>query len=214
MQALYLSTNGDTTTRLANPLEVHEYGCAVIEISGKVVIPRRLQKSEKAITSPNSIPKPPENEHDEDEHDEDEDELNDQSKINNNAEKKIDPTPEPKLKYIPFEAKPPLEANPAPPPQNLTGCSEDVEEGFSEDLYLCCNIIQESYVGNRKMPVLRYLRRKNGNIINEINHPIWLTVMRPAISSIRLYIADDTGKVLSLPRNNLNCTLLFVPTKY
>ena len=40
---------------------------------------------------------------------------------------------------------------------------------------------------------------------------IWLKVMRPSISSIRLYITDQSGDIVSLPRNKLNCTLLFVP---
>ena len=32
MQAVYLFTNGDTTTRLAKPLEVYGYGCGVIGV--------------------------------------------------------------------------------------------------------------------------------------------------------------------------------------
>ena len=35
--------------------------------------------------------------------------------------------------------------------------------------------------------------------------------MRPTISGIRLYIADNSGDIVSLPRNKLNCTLLFTP---
>ena len=40
---------------------------------------------------------------------------------------------------------------------------------------------------------------------------IWLKVMRPSISSIRLYITDQSGDIVSLPRNKLSFTLLFVP---
>ena len=83
-------------------------------------------------------------------------------------------------------------------------------EGFTDNLYLCSDIFEESDVGNIKMPVLRYLKRKNG-IPVEINNVIWLNVMRPSISRISLYIADETGKILSLPKNTLNCTLLFIP---
>ena len=36
MKAIYLSTNGDTTTILSYPLEVHEYGCGLIEFNGKI----------------------------------------------------------------------------------------------------------------------------------------------------------------------------------
>ena len=63
---------------------------------------------------------------------------------------------------------------------------------FNHPLYLCCNICEESTVGNIKIPVLRYL---NINLQNEIinkstDHVIWLRVIRPKITSIRLYIAD------------------------
>ena len=42
MQAVYLSTNGDTTTILSTPLEVQGYGCRVIELNGKVLVPKKL----------------------------------------------------------------------------------------------------------------------------------------------------------------------------
>ena len=78
-------------------------------------------------------------------------------------------------------------------------------------LFLCCNIVEESFVGNIKMPVLRYIKRKNANVSSEIQNVIWLKVMRPTISSIRLYITDEHGEIVSLPRNYLSCTLLFTP---
>ena len=84
--------------------------------------------------------------------------------------------------------------------------------GFTNNLYLCSDIVEESDVGNIKMPVLHSLKRKNG-IPVEINNVVWLRVKRPSISRIRLYIADDRGKVFSLPKNTLNCTLLFIPPK-
>ena len=153
MQAVYLSTNGDTTTFLSTPLEVQGYGCGVIELNGKVLVPKKLLRTNKQRTQPEPIPKPPEKS--------EEDEQN-------------------------------------------------INEGFTDNLYLCSDIVEESDVGNIKMPVLRYLKRKNG-IPVEINNVIWLHVMRPSISRIRLYIADETGKILSLPKNTLNCTLLFIP---
>lgn len=139
MHAVYLSTDGDSTTMLSTPLEVQGYGCGVIELNGKVTIPKKL-----------------------------------------------------------------LRTNSTPVDNNL-----DVE-GFTENLYLCSDIVEESDVGNIKMPVLRYLKRRSG-IPAQINNVIWLRVMRPSISRIRLYIADETGKILSLPKNTLNCTLLFIP---
>ena len=128
MKVLYLSTNGDTTTVLPYPLELQGYGCAVIDMNGK-------------ITSPKSG-----------------------------------------------------------------------SNGPYDNLYLCCNIVEESLVENVKMPILQTIIRRN-NIVSpgQIHNLIWLKVMRPSISNIRLYIADKTGDIISLSRNKLNCTLLFVP---
>ena len=121
MKAVYLTTEGDTTTELPLPLEVEGYGCGVVEINGKF----------------NSL---------------------------------------------------------------------------KENLYLCCDICEESFVGNNCLPILRALeRRPNGLITNYIHHVIWLRVMRPHISSIRLYIANENGDIITLGKNKLNCTLLFIP---
>ena len=50
MHAVYLTTDGDTTTFLSTPLEVQGYGCGIIELDGKVIIPKRLMKNKpKAI---------------------------------------------------------------------------------------------------------------------------------------------------------------------
>ena len=123
MKAVYLSTEGDSTTELPLPLEVEGYGCGVVEISGK------------------------------------------------------------------FNSK-------------------------KEDLFLCSDICEESFVGNNRLPILRALeRRPNGVIINQIHNVIWLKVMRPHISSIRLYIANEYGDIATLGKNKLNCTLLFIPPK-
>ena len=40
MKALYLSTNGDTTTVFPFPLKLQGYGCAVIEMNGKITSPK------------------------------------------------------------------------------------------------------------------------------------------------------------------------------
>ena len=166
MHAVYLTTDGGTTTFLSTPLEVQGYGCGIIELDGKVIIPKRLMKNKpKAIPSPPMTP--------------------------TGEEGQIPPCEELKDQL--------LEQN-------------NDDDGFTNNLYLCSDIVEESDVGNIKMPVLHSLKRKNG-IPAEINNVIWLRVMRPSISRIRLYIADETGKVFSLPKNTLNCTLLFIPPK-
>ena len=122
MNAVYLTTNGDTTTELPIPLEAEGYGCGIIEMTGRV------------------------------------------------------------------------------------------KNGFRENLYLCCDICEESYVKEIRLPVLRYINRNSNGMINKgIDHVIWLRVMRPNISSIRLYIADENGEIVLVEGNRLNCTLLFIP---
>ena len=87
-------------------------------------------------------------------------------------------------------------------------------ESPKEDIFLCCDICEESFSGETMMPILRNIKRKpNGFITNEINHVIWLRVMRPHISNIRLYIANKSGDIITLPKNYLTCTLLFIPPR-
>ena len=83
-----------------------------------------------------------------------------------------------------------------------------------EPIYLCSNICEESFVGQNKMPVLRRIKRGASGIVNsDIHNVIWIRVMRPTISSIRLYISNGNGEIISLAPEELNCTLLFSPNK-
>ena len=124
MNALYLSTSGDTTTQFPTPLEVPGYRCGVIEMTGKVF------------------------------------------------------------------------------------------HSGKEPIYLCSNICEESFVGQNKMPVLRRIKRGASGIGNpDIHNVIWIHVMRPTISSIRLYISNGKGEIISLGSEELNCTFLFSPNK-
>ena len=87
-------------------------------------------------------------------------------------------------------------------------------ESPKEDIFLCCDICEESFSRESMIPILRNIKRKaNGLITNEINHMIWLRVMRPHISSIRLYIANKSGDIITLPKNYLKCTLVFIPPR-
>ena len=82
----------------------------------------------------------------------------------------------------------------------------------NSDLFLCCDLIEESYVGNEKLPVLYPLGRdENGKINCAIYKVLYLRIIRPSISSIRLFICDKKGRVISLAKNYLRCTLLIIP---
>lgn len=77
-------------------------------------------------------------------------------------------------------------------------------------LFLCTDICEESSLGYNRLPILRYLNpTKNGLINKPIDNVIWLNVTRPIIGNIRLYICDKNGKIISLTKSNLNCTLVF-----
>ena len=67
-------------------------------------------------------------------------------------------------------------------------------------------------MGEIMMPVVRSIKRKvNGLVTNDINHMIWLRVMRPHMSNICLYISDQSGEIKTVDKNKLKCTLLFIP---
>ena len=50
-------------------------------------------------------------------------------------------------------------------------------------------------------------------MFNDINHMIWLKVIRPNISSVRLYIANDKGEINTVEKSKLKCTLVFTSPK-
>ena len=82
------------------------------------------------------------------------------------------------------------------------------------DLFLCCDFCEESVQGDIKLPVLRCIKRKQTGIVyNDINHVIWLQVIRPNINSIRLYIANEKGEINTVEKSKLKCTLVLTPPK-
>ena len=103
-----------------------------------------------------------------------------------------------------------------PIPIDVDGCLCEIIElngklsTYRGDLFLCSDICEESIAGDTVMPVLRNIKRRgNGVIINDINHVIWLRVIRPKISSIHFYITNAYGEIISFGEEKLKCTLLF-----
>ena len=91
-----------------------------------------------------------------------------------------------------------------PIPLDVEGCLCGIIEmsgrlsTYKGDLFLCSDICEESLVGDIVMPVLRKIsRRANGVIINDVNHVIWLRLMRPQITSLRFYIVNSLGEIMS-----------------
>ena len=84
----------------------------------------------------------------------------------------------------------------------------------TKELYLCSDICKGVFINGIKLPILRQIFRNSSGIIQSFNNKIWLQVMRPNISSIRLYITDENGNIISVGQNWLQCSLLFIaPTK-
>ena len=124
-EVVFLDTTGDTTHYLANQLEVENFDCGVVEITGKI----------------------------------------------NNSIKK------------------------------------------TKRLFLCSDICKTMFVNNIKLPVIRQLIRSNSGIIQQFNNIIWIKVMRPNISSIRLYITDEYGQTIAVGESWLQCSLRFISAR-
>ena len=84
----------------------------------------------------------------------------------------------------------------------------------SGDIFLCSDICEESLAGETVMPVLRRIRcRGDGLILNDVNHVIWLRIIRPKLTSIQFYIANGKGELMSFGEDKLKCTLLFTSSE-
>lgn len=92
----------------------------------------------------------------------------------------------------------------------VTSITGKIPESFkTKRLFLCSDICRESYVNERKLPVLCELRVKNtGYIQGYLAHFVFLKIIRPSIESLRLYIADDNCNIVSFPTGMLKCALL------
>ena len=85
---------------------------------------------------------------------------------------------------------------------------------YKGDIFLCSDICEESVAGETVMPVLQNIkRRSNGVVVNDVNHVIWLKVIRPKLSSICFYIANARGHIMSFGDDKLKCTLLFTSSE-
>ena len=85
---------------------------------------------------------------------------------------------------------------------------------YKGDIFLCSDICEESVAGETVMPVLRNIKRRtNGVVVNDVNHVIWLKVIRPKLYSICFYIANARGDIMSFGDDKLKCTLLFTSSE-
>ena len=107
-----------------------------------------------------------------------------------------------------------------PVPFEVDGCVCGIIEmsgklsTYKGDIFLCSDICEESITGETVMPVLRNIKRRpDGFIMNDVNHVIWLRLNRPKLSSIRFYIANAKGDIMSFGDKKLKCTLLLTSSE-
>jgi hypothetical protein len=129
MNALYMTTTGDSTITLAQRLDIENYGCGLIEVSGQ-----------------------------------------------------LEPT-------------------------NSTLSARD-------NFFLCSDFVQESFIGQIKLPIIRKIKfSRNWEVNTYFKKIIWLKVEREPISRINLYLTDELGNRVSFKGEGLMCTLLLIPNK-
>ena len=107
-----------------------------------------------------------------------------------------------------------------PVPFEVDGCVCGIIEmsgklsTYKGDIFLFSDICEESITGETVMPVLQKIKRRpNGFIMNDVNHVIWLRLNRPKLSSIRFYIANTKGDIMSFGNEKLKCTLLLTSSE-
>lgn len=75
-------------------------------------------------------------------------------------------------------------------------------------LYLCCDFTENVNLHNFKLPILRqFTTNKQGYVNSTVGHVIWLHVTRSRLSSVRLFICNEDGEVVSFTGRGVYCTL-------
>ena len=107
-----------------------------------------------------------------------------------------------------------------PVPFEVDGCVCGIIEmsgklsTYKGDIFLCSDICEESITGETVMPVSQKIKqRPDGFIMSDVNHVIWLRLNRPKLSSIRFYIANAKGDIMSYRDEKLKCTLLLTSSE-
>ena len=80
----------------------------------------------------------------------------------------------------------------------------------STQLYLCCDFVQESYVKETSLPVLRNIEVnvRYKKLKTEIyHHPAYVPVKVSQLQTVRLYLVNEHLKPVSFNDNDLHCVL-------
>lgn len=80
----------------------------------------------------------------------------------------------------------------------------------STRLYLCCDILEESYVGETSLPVLKNveIQNKYQKLLSvEFANPSYVTVNVTSLNTLRLYLLDERLQIVKFDSNDLHCVL-------
>ena len=99
----------------------------------------------------------------------------------------------------------------------MTECSTKSRKDSDKitEMYVCCEICQETFVGGKEMPLLRrvYLgKQKESNTIYTL--PYYIPMKTNQLHQIRIYITDRVGNLVSFLDGPVNITLHFKKFPY
>ena len=78
-------------------------------------------------------------------------------------------------------------------------------------LYVYCDLVEQSYVLDRKLPIIQYIPKyKEGRVIESYDSSVRFKVTRSAVASITVYVKDDQFQNPSFTNEPLTCTLHLV----
>lgn len=81
-------------------------------------------------------------------------------------------------------------------------------------LYLCVDLVRESFVNEVMLPVVHALTTINrSSIVADISNPIWLKTNREYVNTVHVYLTDEQGVKRSFDDSLLRCTLVLIPPK-
>ena len=81
------------------------------------------------------------------------------------------------------------------------------ETTISKDLYVFCDIVEDSYVRDRKMPILQYIPGEKGIISKDYDSSVCPALTRTSLNTLRVYIRDYKMNEPALIGESTTCTL-------
>ena len=78
-----------------------------------------------------------------------------------------------------------------------------------KDLYVYSDFLQDSYVNNKKLPLLQYISGEQGKVVRNFDGSICPRLARRDLSSIHVYIRDSKMNSAPLTGERTTCTLHF-----